>query len=207
MVYSTGLTLRSWVCWEFSKIVSFVSISPWLQGSLRSLSPFSCFYLPVCGLPVSHESFTLERHLWSHPYFSLGDKIAMFLLTSLICLPTGSVLITSAGEFMPVETREEMAWTFPNDPLLGFPVTLGPGSQILPARAEPLLQGPGHTGDGVQWVLALAQLFRGLSVHQSRFITDTKLTKGISFTYLARWSSWSPDALTEVAFLCEYLNR
>ena len=124
-------------------------------------------------------------------------------------LPSNRIRTDHLCWWIPACLRLERKWLEPSKwSSLGFPVTLGPGSRILAARAEPLLQGPGHTGDGVQWDLALAQLFRGLSVHRSRFMTGTKLTKGISFTYPARWSSWSPEslisALTEVAFLCEY---
>lgn len=94
--------------WEFYKISPFciIYLFPWLQSQvgikIGLFFPFSCFHLLMCGLLVGDESLTSERHLWNHPHFSLGGKITTILLTRPVCHLTGSVLITSAGEPMPV---------------------------------------------------------------------------------------------------------
>lgn len=193
-------------CWEFSNIVSFVSISfPGfkVKGSWRSLSPF--FLLPFASVWPTSQSWVIDLRktsLKSPLLFSGWQNCYVF--TYQPNLPSDRIHINHLYWWTHAYLRLERKWPKPSQMIVSW-IPYNPGAWVTNTSQHVLRSCFKHWAQG--WWCAVSSLvgwaLQG-SVHWSHFITDTKLTKGIYFTYLTHWSSWSLDALTEVAFLCEY---
>lgn len=95
-------------------------------------------------------------------------------------LPSNRIHIDHLCWWTHAYLRLERKWPEPSQwSFLGFPIILGPGSQILSSMCWAPASSTGHKDDGVQCLLSLAKLFRGLFIEVA---SDTKLTKGIYFT-------------------------